>query len=335
VNREPKISEIQKLINHFRDTNREHELLEVLDKHNIKSEDPIPIIDPETHEFHEEALAVSRISEKQGLRVHHHRPFGKVMDELSGKWYYRYTLYYFLIFLGLLLLLNAPIIIGRFQTGDISKSRVISVQGLEETKVEKSAPLDPGEVIPVQSQLLVPKLGITAPIVYSQSAAEKDIQSQLTQGVVHYAGTAMPGEVGNSFITGHSSNFWWIKGSYNYVFINLDKLAVGDQAKIYYEGNKYVYAVTGVRTVEPSDTSVLAQGDTPTLTLMTCTPPGTNWKRLVVSLNQISPKYEKPKMVTRQYVDNAKSLPSTDSNSTGGVLLAIWTFIKKIFGFES
>lgn len=332
MNREPKISEIQKLIQHFRDTEREHELLEVLSRHNIRSEETEDVVDEETHEFHEEGVVIGKISEKQGLRVHHHRPFGKYVDAVKHKWYYRYSLYYLLIFVGILFFMNAPIIFSRTQTGDESKSKIISVQELEEVKVEKSAPLDPGEVIPAGSQLIIPKLEVTAPIIFAGTTNEEEIQSKLTQGVVHYASTAVPGEAGNTFITGHSSNFWWIKGAYNYIFVNLDKMAIGDQAKIYHNGNKYVYSVSEIKTVEPNDTAVLAQTDTPTLTLMTCTPPGTNWRRLIVRLNQVAPRYEKPKLVTKQYVENPLSLPSTDTNSTGGLLLIIWNFIKGIFG---
>lgn len=332
MNREPKISEIEKLIKHFIDTEREHELLEILERHHIKSEEPVEVVDEGTHEFHEEGVVINRITEKQGLRVHHHRPFGKYVDNVKHRWYYRYSLYYLLIFIGILLFLNAPILFSRTKIGDESKSKIISVQELENVKTEKSAPLEAGEVIPSGSQLIIPKLGVAAPIVFSETANEAEIQEELTKGVVHYAGTAMPGEVGNTFITGHSSNFWWIKGSYNYVFVNLDKMIAGDQVKIYYGGNKYVYTVAEIITVEPSDTSVLAQTDVPTLTLMTCTPPGTNWKRLIVKFNQVAPKYVKPKLVTKKYVDNQVSLPSTDTNSTGGLMLSIWYFIKSIFG---
>jgi hypothetical protein len=41
--------------------------------------------------------------------------------------------------------------------------------------------------------------------------------------------------------------------------------------------------------VAPTEVSVLAQTSEPTVTLITCSPPGTAWKRLVVSAKQISP----------------------------------------------
>ena len=69
----------------------------------------------------------------------------------------------------------------------------------------------------------------------------------------------------------------------------LDKLVVGDTFSLNYEQKKYVYQVTTVKVVEPTDLSVLAQTVEPTMTIITCTPPGTSWKRLIVQAKQISP----------------------------------------------
>jgi sortase (surface protein transpeptidase) len=103
-------------------------------------------------------------------------------------------------------------------------------------------------------------------------------------------------------------------------------MIVGDEAKIYYNGNKYVYRIKEIIVVEPTDTSVLAQTDTPTLTLMTCTPPGTNWKRLIVKFDQIAPEYKAPVIVEKKQPVTVTSLPNSDSN---GLL----DFIAKIFRF--
>ena len=105
-----------------------------------------------------------------------------------------------------------------------------------------------------------------------------------SDGVVHYPDTALPGEVGNVFITGHSSYYWWSKGEYNTVFSILDKLIMGDDIYIHYNNKRYTYRVYDVDIVLPSDTSVLEQGDNSILTLMTCTPVGTNYRRLIVKI---------------------------------------------------
>lgn len=334
MNREPFISEIEHIIDHFRKTGREDELFEVLARHGLGKTEPEKPINSEKL-INPEALALNKIAKKEGL-TKKEGIFKKFVKAYKNHWYVRYSIYYVFLFFFIFLMLNAPIIINAFQGVGTKDGgyQVVSYQELETPATADSAPLDPGEVIPNQNTILLPKIGVSAPIAFLDTTNEKVIEDYLTRGVVHYAGTANPGEVGNAFITGHSSNFWWIKGDYNYIFLNLNKMAIGDQAKIYYNGKKFVYQVSNIKVVEPTDTSVLAQGSTPTLTLMTCTPAGTNWKRLIVSLDQVSPKYNKPRVVTRETIAPTE-LPSTDTNSTGGLILGIWDFIKSLFGVQA
>lgn len=331
MDREPKISELEKLINHFRNTGRESELFEALAKHNIAGPKQIEAIDEETNEIHPEAVAIEKIAESEGLITKTSKAMRAIRQNFKEKWYLRYGIYYVLIFCALFAVLNAPLFISQFSfKPKVSQNKVITVQELKTIPMESTAPLSPGEVIPEGNQLSIPKLSIKAPIIFVPTTDEKTVQANLPNGVVHYAGTAKPGEVGNSFLTGHSSNYWWMKGSYNYVFVHLNKLAVGDQAVIYSGGKKLVYQVTSTKVVAPSDTSVLAQTDTPTLTLMTCTPPGTNWKRLIVSLDQIAPKYQKPVMVSKTVTVPNEELPG-DSNTVGAFFLRVKTFFTNIF----
>jgi LPXTG-site transpeptidase (sortase) family protein len=329
-NREPKISEIEKLIDHFKTTDREHELTEILQRHNLKGPDEtMDVIDDFTHEFHNESIVINKLAWSEGLKKKTYHPFKRFIWHYHNKWFVRFGVYWALTFLLLFSLMNAPIIISRVAITERSDSpRIVTTQEMVGGMSDKSAPLAEGEVIPSGSHILIPKIGVSAPIVFSPSADEPTIQKYLQSGIVHYPGTANPGEVGNAFLTGHSSNFWWIKGNYNYIFVNLDKLVSGDQAIIYHSGNKYVYTVTTKSIVLPEETSVLAQTDTPILTLMTCTPPGTNWKRLIVTLDQTAPTYVKPRIVTKEVViEEPTRLVSTDSNSLGAWLKAIWDAI--------
>lgn len=135
----------------------------------------------------------------------------------------------------------------------------------------------------------IPKINVHAPIVFARSNAEADIQKDLEGGVVHYANTALPGTNGNSVIFGHSSNDWWEPGNYKFVFVLLDKLAVGDTFTVNYNSKQYLYKVAEVKVVEPTDLSVLNQTPDAQMTLITCTPPGTSWKRLIVRATQTTP----------------------------------------------
>ncbi|MDD5605766.1 MAG: class D sortase [Patescibacteria group bacterium] len=136
--------------------------------------------------------------------------------------------------------------------------------------------------VPDQDTLVIPKINVDAPIVYMQSYDNSQILEDIKHGIGHYYGTALPGRVGNSFMTGHSSYYWWSGGEYNQVFANLDKLQAGDLIYAYHDGDKFVYEVTDKFVIRPSETEVLNQTDKPVMTLMTCTPIGTNLKRLIV-----------------------------------------------------
>lgn len=145
------------------------------------------------------------------------------------------------------------------------------------------------EVVPAAPTITIPKINVHAPTVYEPSIAEANVQKALEGGIVHYGNTPVPGLAGNSVFFGHSSNDWWEPGNYKFVFILLDKLVPGEKFSIDYQSKRYVYEVTGSRVVEPTDLSVLTQTSSPTVTLITCTPPGTSWKRLVVTAKQVQP----------------------------------------------
>ncbi|MGI6103484.1 MAG: sortase [Patescibacteria group bacterium] len=140
------------------------------------------------------------------------------------------------------------------------------------------------ETLSLENNLLViPKIGVRAPIVWNSSSDEKIMLANLQQGVAHYGFTSLPNDsTGNVFITGHSSYYWWDKGDYKTVFALLDKLTAGDQAMLQYDGKVYVYTMRDNVTVSPSEVSVTDPTEQPTLSVMTCVPVGTSLRRLVV-----------------------------------------------------
>jgi len=101
---------------------------------------------------------------------------------------------------------------------------------------------------------------------------------------VRYPGTARPGENGNAFIFGHSSNYPWIPSDYNDVFALIDTLVKGDEIIVYYDQRKFTYRVTDRSIVKPGDTKVLSSRDPnkKELSLMTCWPIGTTLERYII-----------------------------------------------------
>ena len=124
--------------------------------------------------------------------------------------------------------------------------------------------------------LSVPKLKIQNAPVYVDS-------NDLSKGLAHLSGTALPGEKGNVFISGHSA----IRPAFSIkqaLFSNLTDLKVGDQMIVDTSGSRFIYEVIGFKIVDPSDLSVISAPDTMGryISLMTCVPPGLNFKRLIV-----------------------------------------------------
>lgn len=180
-------------------------------------------------------------------------------------------------------------IIGEdYQFEEDKKTEEPAEENHQKNKSKKNETRENLQEICEDSCLVIPKIKVAAPIIFSQSRQEKDIQNDLKNGVAHYADTSMPGDPGNCFITGHSSNYTWRGGNYNTVFVFLDKLEKGDEIFIYYNREIYRYEVIESFLVKPEQVEVLKGNYEPILTLMTCWPVGTNLKRLIVraKLNQ-------------------------------------------------
>lgn len=137
--------------------------------------------------------------------------------------------------------------------------------------------------------LVIPSLNVESPIVFMDDVSEELLQNSLKNGVGHYPDTAMPGKQGNIFIFGHSSYYWWDNSAYNSIFANLENIKIGENIFVYSGGNLYIYRVSNTKIIEANDLSVLEQGGKEyKLTLMTCTPLGTNLRRFVVEANLIN-----------------------------------------------
>ena len=136
------------------------------------------------------------------------------------------------------------------------------------------------------ANLFIPKIGVEAPITWSVS--EDNLPDKLLEGVAHDAGTALPGQTGNIFITGHSSYYSWSSSPYKDIFALLEKLEQNDIIYIQYLDKTFTYKINETKVVSPRDLSVLEPGNGHNLTLMTCVPVGTNLNRLIISASEIN-----------------------------------------------
>lgn len=132
--------------------------------------------------------------------------------------------------------------------------------------------------------IVIPKLGANAHVIPNVDPYDHDeYQRALTRGVAHARGTVYPGDVGNIFLFSHSSVNFYEASRYNSIFYLINKLEVGDAISLYYKGNRFDYTLKKKTMADPSDVSFLTRQTTKKeLTLMTCWPPGTTYKRLMV-----------------------------------------------------
>jgi len=124
--------------------------------------------------------------------------------------------------------------------------------------------------------LSIPKLGIESALVVQGVDLKKSL--------VQYPGTPSPGKFGNTIIFGHSilPQFFNPK-NYLAIFSTLPTLKQKDEVIINYNEVTYKYIVEQMIEVTPEDISILAQRyDDSYLTLITCVPPGTYLKRLII-----------------------------------------------------
>ncbi len=133
--------------------------------------------------------------------------------------------------------------------------------------------------------LVIPSLGLAAPIVYSSENSQTADEKALAKGVVHYFGTAMPGEAGNVFIFGHSSDYLWSSGNYKTVFALLPQIKIGSEILVSNpSGQVFKYLVIQTAVASPRDVQWLAQEnyEKKLLTLQTSYPIGTALRRFIV-----------------------------------------------------
>lgn len=134
--------------------------------------------------------------------------------------------------------------------------------------------------------IVVPKIGANAKVLENIDPNNSYLyQKALTQGVAHAKGTSLPDQPGNTFLFAHSSDSFINANMYNSVFYLLHRMSQEDLFYIAYKGKLYKYKVIKIDYVSSGDTGYYNY-KTPeaeyTATLMTCWPPATTFKRLMV-----------------------------------------------------
>ncbi len=137
--------------------------------------------------------------------------------------------------------------------------------------------------IPQYFYLTVEKLGIKRALVETNAG-----HLNPDKALGHYPGSALPGEVGNAFIFGHSVlPMFYSPKNYKAIFSTIDRLNAGDEVVLEYNNVQYKYLVESHKLAKPADTDPLAEFkprylNESTITLMTCYPAGSKAMRYMV-----------------------------------------------------
>lgn len=136
-----------------------------------------------------------------------------------------------------------------------------------------------------QNTLEIPKISISVPIIFSNSADKALLMKDLDSGVIFYPGSVYPGQTGQMIILGHSAPPGWPHIKHDWAFTDLEKLSVGDIVLIDLNNKQYTYIVKQKSIIKkgadvPTDISVTNSN---VLTLISCWPPGKDYQRIAVT----------------------------------------------------
>lgn len=189
---------------------------------------------------------------------------------------------------GLLILTGYPIAKEEIRYALSAKNEKVSVLAKSAGPHDKSAA--DKIIYPADEEfgIVIPKISANAKVVAKVNWQDsREYQRALTKGVAHADGSALPGEGGNVFLFAHSGVDFYEATRYNAVFYLVNKLEKGDEIDLFYQQQKFSYKIAEKKIVSPEEIGYLqGEASEKTLTLMTCWPPGTTLKRMVVIAKQ-------------------------------------------------
>lgn len=181
-----------------------------------------------------------------------------------------------------------PVFVSENITLSVPRSNIVDlaknlIDTTDYTKAENWFPKY-NSILDQKRQNNIPSYFISIPKINLEKVLVSTIDNDLTKHLVNYQGTGIPGKNGNAVIFGHSTlPQLFNPKDYKTIFANVYKLKNGDTIYAMINNVTYAYKIFKITVVDPEDNSALIQDyDNSYLTLVTCTPPGTTWKRLIV-----------------------------------------------------
>ena len=151
-------------------------------------------------------------------------------------------------------------------------------------------------LLPPTNRLVIPAINLDVPLVETdehdyKNFTETTFDADLENWVVKYPTTPNPGEWGNAFFFGHTSQEYWKSNPYGTVFRNIPQLKTDDKIQVVRDGVLYEYKVVKTIVVRPrevNDTYVKFWDENKEyITLMWCYPIWRTDKRMMVFAEKI------------------------------------------------
>ena len=151
--------------------------------------------------------------------------------------------------------------------------------------IAKKRPLFNADIIPPGTRIILSDLKLNVPV---KNVSDKNLFTQDWNGLERYSGgpprwrSALPRyshtqSIRNVAFTGHSSYYPWNPGRYKDVFAVLHNVVLGDEIIVFHK-QKIRLSSNAIEKIYPEEVQVLGDAGDDRLTLITCTPIGTNIK---------------------------------------------------------
>jgi LPXTG-site transpeptidase (sortase) family protein len=128
---------------------------------------------------------------------------------------------------------------------------------------------------PQSNHVVIPSMLLNQPVYDGPESQQYAI---LNKGIWRFSYSSTPDRGGNTVFIGHRFTYTNPRG----VFYYLNKVKLGDEIGVWWSNKEYLYKVTSINEVPPTDTAIEKNTSQPELTLFTCTPLWLPKDRLVV-----------------------------------------------------
>ena len=184
------------------------------------------------------------------------------------------------LLLGLIILVNAyviaapllPVVIFHFENRGGQRQQLQAEIHSKATGTKNSGQ---ATAAPQPNHVIIPSMLLDQPV---REGPVSQAYKVLNQGVWRWPRGSTPDRGGNTVLIGHRFTYNNPRG----VFYYLNKVSLGDEIGLFWNNKDYIYRVTSIIVVSPTDSSIENATAKPELTLFTCTPLWLPKNRLIV-----------------------------------------------------